>query len=132
MLQDLILILSSRKIKVMYHIKVEIKSNRFYCHLYLYSCYGGNYYKYINQCWPVTSIPYNCFLELAIAIYHMEGKVGGWKHWWIWRITINSPKFLQPNYLIIAKCSHLPKFIIKCVFVVNSPKFAPTKFLSIW
>ena len=33
-------------------------------------------------------------------IYRIEGNIGGGKCWRIWRMTINSPKFPQPTFML--------------------------------
>ena len=51
---------------------------------------------FINTLCPV----HHSHLFLGTTSYRMEGNFGGWKHWRIWRMTINSPKFLQPKYFV--------------------------------
>ena len=51
-------------------------------------------YICMNVC-SIIIITLTCLYVLC-----MEGNFGGWKHWRIWRMTINSPKFLQPKYFV--------------------------------
>ena len=34
------------------------------------------------------------------SVYRIEGNFGGGKHWRIWQMAINFPKFPQPNFML--------------------------------
>ena len=36
----------------------------------------------------------------TLSLYRIEGNFGGGKHWRIWRMTINSPKFNPPIFIL--------------------------------
>ena len=58
----------------------------------------------------------------------MEGNFGGGKHWRIWRMTINSPNFHQPNFLTI-KNSYVIKFHV--VLVMSILKYLKCALMAI-
>ena len=60
--------------------------------------------------------------------------VGGGKHWRIWRLSIDSPKFSHPNIVNTLKCNGIPtQFAIvlpsNYTSRVISPKFYPANIL---
>ena len=66
--------------------------------------------------------------------YRIAQNVGGGKHWRIWRLSIDSPKFSHPNIINTLKCNGKPTQFAKVLpsnhtSRVISPKFHPTNIL---
>ena len=77
---------------------------------------------------------YKIFLSSNIIIYRIAQNVGGGKHWRIWRLSIDSPKFSHPNIVNTLKCNGKPTQFAKVspsnyTSRVISPKFLPAKIL---
>ena len=71
---------------------------------------------------------------ITITAYRIAQNVGGGKHWRIWRLSIDSPKFSHPNIINTFKCNRKPTQFAK-VLPSNytsrmiSPKFHPANIL---
>ena len=68
--------------------------------------------------------------------YRIAQNVGGGKHWRIWRLSIDSPKFSHPNIVNTLKCNGKPTQFAKVLpFNYTSrvilPKFHPPTFCAI-
>ena len=50
-------------------------------------------------------------LAIDTSIYRIEGNFGGGKHWRIWRMTINSPKFNPPIFIQSGLKSHARRHV---------------------
>ena len=69
-----------------------------------------------------------------ISRYRIAQNVGGGKHWQIWRLTIDSPKFSHPSIVSTLKCNGKPTQFAKVLpsnytSRVISPKFHPANIL---
>ena len=67
-------------------------------------------------------------LYQIIHIYRIVQNVGRVKHWRIWRLSIDSPKFSHPKIVIKLKCNGKPTQFVKVLpsnytSRVISPKF---------
>ena len=62
------------------------------------------------------------YTPCSTSTYHIDGNFGGQKQWRIWRIAISFLSQNTLNNIIFVKV-----YVTKCVVVVDSPKFAPTK-----
>ena len=68
------------------------------------------------------------------CIYRIAQNAGGGKHWRIWRLSIDSPKFSHPNIVNTLKCNGKPTQFTKVLpsnytSRVISPKFHPANIL---
>ena len=74
------------------------------------------------------------FLEIKLVTYRIAQNFGGRKHWRIWRLGANSPKFYPPKFsitLVFYHCSTQSAnvFSAKYILGANPPKFSTAKVL---
>ena len=73
--------------------------------------------------WMSNKLDKNVRLRQTCSWYHIVENIGGRKHWWIWRIDGQSPKFSPSNLWI---------FNIRILFVGHSPKFSSPNNPNSW
>ena len=95
-------------------------------------CYINNQFYLPKACYKNYLMKKQCALlkPSTIIRYRIAQNVGGGKHWQIWRLSINSPKFSHPNIVNTLKCNGKPTQFAKVLpsnytSRVISPKFHP-------
>ena len=109
---------------------------KFTCMKAYYNCrsivdqgYGYCLLKLVIRTYLVTLYVLTCKL-----VYRIVQNVGGGKHWRIWRLSIDSPKFSHPSIVNTLKCNGKPTQFAKVLpsnymSRVISPKFTPANIL---
>ena len=73
-------------------------------------------------------------MTIKVSTYRIAQNFGSRKHWWIWRLRVNSPKFYPPKFsitLVFYRCSAQSAnvFFAKYILGANLPKFSTAKAL---